>query len=97
MEVQCSLSPAKTTTMTIFRSWSIDMCMHSRVSKRNAYQLLITQNSLSSMARVGTCGNQKSGHDGLANHDDSLLRGIPCNEEKRQKSDGMPFLPEFKS
>ncbi|VDM91427.1 unnamed protein product [Litomosoides sigmodontis] len=59
--------------------------MHNRVSKRSAYQLLIMQNSLSSMARLGTCANRKSGHDELTGHDDNSPRHF-CNEEECQKS-----------
>lgn len=67
--------------------------MHSRVSKRNAYQLLLMQNSLSSMAKEGTFVNRKSGYDDrLASHDDSLSRNIPCNGEECQQSGNMPFL-----
>ncbi|KAL3997778.1 Cyclin N-terminal domain family protein [Acanthocheilonema viteae] len=63
------------------------MCMHSRISKRNAYQLLLIQNSLSSMANICTDWDRKSEYDdGLASRNHSLPRDIACRQEECQQS-----------
>ncbi|VDO82666.1 unnamed protein product, partial [Onchocerca flexuosa] len=60
--------------------------MHNNLSKRNAYQLLLVQNSLSSMAKIGTSGSRKSEYgDELASHVDNLPSNIPCSEEDCQQ------------
>uniref|UniRef100_A0A1I8E9Q2 Cyclin N-terminal domain-containing protein n=1 Tax=Wuchereria bancrofti TaxID=6293 RepID=A0A1I8E9Q2_WUCBA len=65
------------------------MYMHNKLSKRNAYQLLIMQNSLLSMAKIGTCGNRKTEYDNkLVGNANSPTRDILCSEEKCQQSEG---------
>ncbi|EFO27940.2 cyclin domain-containing protein [Loa loa] len=65
------------------------MSMHKRLSKRNAYQLLLMHNSLLSMAKVGTSGNRKSEYgDKLDGRNESLPQDIPCSEEECQQSEG---------
>lgn len=67
--------------------------MHNSVSKRNAYQLLLMQNSLSSMSKIGISGSGKlKSADGLTGNDDNLPQDISYSKKKCQQSEGTPFF-----